>query len=181
MADDVRQSRPAAALPTPPAAAAGVDPLELAAVVALIAVLVTAALHYYQLALFKSATVEAFAVTQTLRYDVLAFQARHGRWPSTAEVAPPRSRPGDDVGNNVATVEVGDGGALTVTFNDDLPALAGRHLTLRPVVVPDQPSTTVRWTCGRRAPAPPAVALGTDRTDLPDDLLVHVCRNGVAP
>ena len=176
-------------IPAPAPPAFGIDALETATVVAVISVVVTLALGYYQVALVKSASSEALSVTQTLRRELFEFRARHGRWPRSEEVVVPRRNasdagsppPASDVSANVATIEVGESGELTVTFNAGMPALAGHRLTLRPVVVPGQADAPVRWTCGKRIPAPPAVALGADRTDLPDELLMHLCRNGVEP
>lgn len=180
---------PAHRLAPPPPDALGFDALETAAVVAVIALVTTAALNYYQVAVVKAASSEALEMTQLLRREVFEFRERHGRWPRTADVVftntlmsmADGARPKAYTGNNIADVELGELGAITVTYNQKMPALAGHHLTLRPVIVPGQPGAAVRWTCGKRVPALPAVALGTDRTDLPEDLLTYICRNGVEP
>lgn len=164
----------------------GTDSIELLAVIAIIAILAASALRYYEQALVKSAVTEALMVTQTLRRDVFEFHYRSGRWPKIYEL------PGSirshalggaksDIGAYVSTIEIDPDGAMTVTFNDRVAQLAGRHLTLRPVVVPGTDGSVNRWSCSHHLPAPPALALGRDRTDLPDDHLLHLCRQGVQP
>jgi hypothetical protein len=150
------------------------DPLELAAVVLIIAVAVIAALRYYEIALAKAESSEALSVTQLLRREVVEFHARHGRWPDGADLDLKRWDPG------ITSIEV-EGGAITVTYGRSAPALTGRRLTLRPVVVPHQIDAPVRWTCGPRRPAAPAVAIGVDRSDMPEHHLIHLCRNGATP
>lgn len=150
------------------------DPFELAAVVLIIAIAVVAALRYYEIALAKAQGSEVFSVVQMLRRDVVEFHTRHGRWPDSADLDLKRLDSGS------ASIEVA-AGAITFTFGARAPALTGRRLTLRPVIVPDQIDAPVRWICGPRQPAAPAVAIGVDRSDMPEQHLIHLCRNGATP
>lgn len=127
----------------------------------------------------KTALAEAFNLSSTMRVDMIAFRAQHGRWPPrSAELA--SAQPTDPaLGGSVARVELGADGAFTYVFRNAPSTgadLANRRLTLRPGTVAGIGGAPVSWYCARGA-APAGIAItGVDETDLPDELLLSICR-----
>ena len=170
----------------PPRHSWGIDPTELLAVIAIIMVLITLAMRYYNQALVKAAASEALQATQLLRRESSEFHDRTGRWPRIDELSAFGRMGGGagsaaELGTFVTTLELDADGAMTVTYGPRMAQLAGHRLTLHPVFVPGSDGSVKRWSCGPRPPPPPAVALGRDRTDVPEPYLLHVCRQGVLP
>jgi type IV pilus assembly protein PilA len=55
---------------------------------------------------------------------------------------------------------------------------AGRKLTIRPAIVPDQPIVPIAWLCHGANVPKGMVVHGQDRSDLSSDMLPIECRPG---
>ena len=87
--------------------------------------------------------------------------------------APPKEK---IIGNFVSEVGV-DGGAVTITFGNNInAAVAGHRLTLRPAIVIDAPTVPVAWLCNHAAVPNGMTVIGTNRTDIPAKWLPIECR-----
>lgn len=72
-------------------------------------------------------------------------------------------------------------GAITLEFgNNAHKALEGKHLTLRPAIVPGEMRVPISWICHNVAVPKNMEARGTDETDVRNDNLPAECR-GAAP
>jgi Tfp pilus assembly protein PilE len=154
----------------------GFDALEIGAIVVIISVCCVVALRSYSEALTKVATTEVFGITQAIRRDVHEHYERTGRWPTAADL-PDRKLGVRDAGSFVELIELGPAGEVTVTYNRRNPEIAGRRLTMRPILGRDGRFAPPRWACGTRTDFH-GVASGTDRTDVPERFLHQLCRNG---
>jgi|SRR4029077_15079940 hypothetical protein len=118
----------------------------------------------------KIAETEVLALSTRNKVEAAETWALEGR-------LPPASRPSHDTGKYFSFLpnEVADEGA-SYQSTPMLRDLDERVLTLRPAVSTSG-SGALAWVCGR-APAPPGfTVIGKDRTDLPQDALVHACRS----
>jgi type IV pilus assembly protein PilA len=80
------------------------------------------------------------------------------------------------IGNYVSRIEVSDG-ALSVTFGNLVnKAIAGKVLTLQPLVVPGSPMSPMSWRCGLREIPKGMEAVGANRTDVDRQFLPASCR-----
>ena len=76
----------------------------------------------------------------------------------------------------VAVVDV-DNGALNVTFGNLVNKnIAGKILTLQPLIVPGSPMSPMSWRCGLREVPKGMQAVGTNRTDVDGKFLPTSCR-----
>ncbi len=80
------------------------------------------------------------------------------------------------VNNYVAATTV-ENGAVHITFgNHAHTLLRGHTLSFRPAVVPDAPIVPVAWVCGYSSVPQNMTVYGTNRTDIPMNLLPLLCR-----
>src|SRR5207244_12478956 len=78
--------------------------------------------------------------------------------------------------NYVSRIDVADG-ALSVTFGNLVnKSIAGKILTLQPLVVPGSPMSPMSWRCGLREIPKGMQAVGTNRTDVDGKFLPASCR-----
>ncbi len=86
--------------------------------------------------------------------------------------------PAKIVGTLVKSVNI-DHGAITVTFGNNAgKSLHDKRLTLRPAVVPDEPTVPIAWLCHSANVPKGMQVLGRDETDLPSEWLPVECRAG---
>ena len=72
--------------------------------------------------------------------------------------------------------DAGDG-TVTVLFKEKNPLLADEALTIRPTFSDRVAPWSIAWICGAAEPARGFVAVGEDRTTLPNARLVSGCRS----
>lgn len=145
--------------------------------VAIIAILSLIALPSLRVRMARQSIAEAMPLVETAKSQVAAAWARDKAVPADNNAA---SLPAPEkmVGNVVSRVTV-EQGAVHVVFSQRAQgSLRGRTLTFRPALVPDTPLVPIAWVCGH-APIPDGMAAqGSDRTDLPEDVLPLNCRRG---
>lgn len=86
---------------------------------------------------------------------------------------PPRDKL---IGNTIAGVDVENGAVHITIGNKVAKSLDGKILTFRPAMVIDSPISPIAWLCGYDEAVPGMEAVGTNRTDIPRELLPQNCR-----
>lgn len=154
---------------------AGFTWIELTMVIAVIAILGAMAIPAMQDTALRKQVKEGLALADVAKAGVQLAWTVSGEMPADNAAAgiPPR---GKIVGNMVNDVNV-DAGAVTLTYgNNASKALEGKHVTLRPAIVPGQPSVPIAWLC-HQVPVPGGMELkGRDLTDIPASHLPVECR-----
>jgi len=150
--------------------------IELVMVVTVLAVLAMMAIPGMQETQVKKQVKEAMPTADVARKGVADTYAATGEMPPNNKQA---GVPDQDkiVGNLVRQVKVQDG-AVTLTFgNNASKILEGKKLTLRPAVVPKEPTVAIAWMC-HTLPVPKGMeAQGRDETDIPEKYLPLECRD----
>jgi type IV pilus assembly protein PilA len=153
--------------------------IEMMAVLGVIAILALMAIPSLQEGTLRKQVREGLALAD------VAKPAVQGAWSLTTEMpadnkAAGLPEPEKIVGNLISAVRVTDG-AITLTFGNNAGKnLAGKKITLRPAVVPDQLIVPIAWLCHDVAVPKGMEVRGKDETDLPSSVLPVECR-GSAP
>jgi len=151
--------------------------IELAMVIAVVAILAAMAIPSMQDTAIKKQVKEGMALADVAKTGVQTVFALTGAMPANNDAA---GLPVSDkiVGTYVKDVKV-EGGAITLTYGNNASRhLLDKQLTLRPAVVPNEPRVPIAWVC-HAMPVPKGMELaGEDRTTvLPSHLPVE-CRGG---
>jgi type IV pilus assembly protein PilA len=149
--------------------------IELMIVVSIIGILAAVALPAYQGYTVRAQVVEAFSIIEEIKLNVREHYKQHGRFPVDNESAGV-PQPQHLIGNYVRRVEV-ENGAIHVEFGNKSNAnLAGTVLSLRPLVVTENPSSPMSWNCGQASPPDGMEARGEDKTTTDLTFLPGTCR-----
>ncbi len=154
---------------------AGFSWIELLSVVAVVAILALMAIPSLQDSALKKQVKEGMGLADVVKPGVQAVYSLSGDMPANNEAAgaPPKHK---IVSSMVTEVSV-DKGAITVTFgNNASKALDGKHLTIRPAVVADQPMVPIAWICAKVASPKGMEIKGEDKTDIQPSWLPVDCR-----
>ncbi|MEL7536402.1 MAG: pilin [Pseudomonadota bacterium] len=157
------------------ATSSGFTLIELMIVVAIIGILASIAIPAYQDYTIRAQVVEAFSITGELKVSIKDFHRDRGRFPTdNAEAGVPE--PEFLIGNYVTRVEIRNG-ALDVEFGNYVNTmLAGKRLSLRPIVVTGSPASPYSWSCGYREPPAGMEAVTSNSTDVEYRYLPSSCR-----
>jgi type IV pilus assembly protein PilA len=148
--------------------------IELMVVVAIIAILALMAVPSFQGKYVRAQIVEAMPLADLAKQPVAAAWATTKTLPNdNAEAGLPAAN--KIVSNHVKSVTVETGAIHIVFGNQANGALKGKTLTLRPAVVDDAPVVPVAWVCGHAKTPEKMTVRGTDRTDIPNNLLPVNC------
>ncbi len=152
--------------------------IELMVVVAIIGVLAAIAIPAYQNYIVRAQVSEAFSLASYVKPKILDYREHFGHFPADNRAAgvPPAT---SIIGHYVASVRV-DKGAIEVTFRKQNvnQLLAGRVLTLRPLVVKGSPRSPVAWLCGDAVAPSGMKPVGGNHTTLRNMVLPSACRGG---
>ena len=153
--------------------------LEMAVVLAIIAILALMAVPSYIEKFVKDQIVEALPLADLAKGPVAASWSATQILPDNNDTAglPPADK---IVSNFVRSVQV-QNGAIHVTFgNRASTAIKDKILTLRPAVVADAPVVPVAWVCGH-ADAPDKMTVkGENKTNIETKFLPLKCRKSPA-
>ena len=153
--------------------------LEFGAVVAIIMALTTLAVRNFETHVIQSHLAEAYMLTSTVRGEMVTFRAENGRWPlNEPELHNATLSQRSNLGNVVDYLELRDGGAISVVFDQERSAakLQGRRLTLRPLLVTSEPGGPISWVCAAHQVPEGLTAGGIDETDIDPSQLPSACR-----
>jgi len=155
--------------------AQGFTLIELMIVVAIIGILASIAIPAYQDYTIRAQVVEAFSLASELKGPIQEYRKLRGELPRD-NAAAGLPRPAQLIGNYVSSIDI-ENGALNVTFGNLVnKAIAGKVLTLQPLVVPGSPMSPMSWRCGLREIPKGMEAVGTNRTDVDRQFLPASCR-----
>ena len=158
-----------------PKRARGFTLIELMIVVAIIGILAAIAIPAYQDYTIRAQVVEGLMLIDELKPSIREYYRNRGTWPGDNESAGV-PLPEHLLGQYVEGIVVSDG-AMHVRFGNKAHAnLSGLTLTIRPLYVTANPTSPISWNCGRSEPPQGMSPQGTDRTDVPSQLLPSVCR-----
>ncbi len=149
--------------------------IELMVVVAIIGILAAVALPAYQDYTIRAKTAEAIVIVSELKPEIISYYRAKGRFPeNNLQAGVPKKE--HILGNYVKGVAV-ENGALHITMGNKVPEyIAGKQLSLRPIIVKESPDSPISWVCGGD-PAPEGmVAVGENKTTLENKFLPSACR-----
>lgn len=153
----------------------GFSLLELAVVLAVVALLAMMVVPSYISRTAREQIAESLALVEKLKPAVDAFHSARQAMPSTntdAGLPAPDQLPG----NYVKTITVSNG-AFHIEFgNKALTGLQGKLLSVRPVEVAGSPASPISWVCGYSVVPNGMQAAGENRTTVPSGLLPIPCR-----
>ncbi len=155
--------------------------IELVLVLLVMGILALMAIPALQEGTLRKQVREGLALADVAKAGVQAAYTAAGEMPADNKAAG-LPEPEKIVGTMVSGVRV-DNGAVTLTFgNNASKVLAGRRITLRPAVVPDQPIVPIAWLChGANVPKGMELRGGKDDTNLSPEMLPVECRASAAP
>ena len=154
--------------------------IELLGVITVIAILALMAIPSMSEATMRRQVKEALSLADVAKAGVqAAYVLGGGTLPDDNEAAgvPP---PEKIVGNYVKQVKVEQGAITLELGNNAHRGLQGKHVTLRPAIVPGEVRTPIAWLCHNLDVPKGMEVKGRDQTDLPPDWLPVECR-GAAP
>jgi type IV pilus assembly protein PilA len=149
--------------------------IELMMTIAIIGVLASMAMPSFQDRVIRAQVSEGIELTEFVRQSIGAYYQRHKTMPADNTAAGlPDAR--SIVGNYVQEVRVVDGAVNIRYGNRSNRFLAGKTLSLRPAVVPEQPIVPIAWECGHAVAPDSMKVLGANATDIPLPNLPIDCR-----
>ncbi len=170
------ERRRASAIPRfPNRSAAGFTLIELMIVIAIISILATMSIPRYHGMVVSAQLKEALVLADQLKPALAEVYRKTGTFPADNASA---GLPAPDklIGNYVKRIRVGEG-ALYIELGNKVHATAeGKVLTVRPIVVEGSPESPFSWICGNASVPEGMLAVGEDKTDVPDALLPIQCR-----
>lgn len=149
--------------------------VEMAAVLAVIAILAAMALPSYLDRKIRQQIEAAMPLAEVAKKPVAAAWTVQAPFPTDNTAA---GLPAADkiVNNYVSAVAIQDG-AVNITFgNQAIGAIKGKILTLRPAVVADAAVVPVAWVCGNANPPDKMTVKGANRTSVQASYLPLECR-----
>ena len=149
--------------------------LEILAVLAVVGILALMAVPSLQETALRKQVKDALAIAEVAKAGVQAGYMLGGELPADTKAAGVPS-PEKIVGTLVSGVTVKDG-AITLELGNSIhKSLAGKHVTIRPAVVPDEPRTPIAWLCHNMETPKGMEPRGRDDTDVPNEWLPLECR-----
>jgi type IV pilus assembly protein PilA len=150
--------------------------IELMIVVSVITIMATIAVPNYQDRIVRAQLEEAMAISQGIKSAIKEFYNVHNRFPGdNKEAGVPSSE--HLIGNFVKEIHV-ENGAIHVELGNRINAHAqGKFLTVRPVVVTENPTSPLSWVCGYAQPVDGMHAEGENKSNVPEKYLPFICRH----
>ena len=153
----------------------GFTMLEIAVVLAIIAILATIAVPSFLDRIIRDQIVSAVPLADIAKAPIALSWATVQTLPAdnTAAGLPPAEK---IVNNYISAVSVNNG-AIDITFgNSSGGPIQGKILTLRPAIVTDAPIVPIAWVCGNANGPGQMTVIGENRTNIPANYLPSTCR-----
>ena len=149
--------------------------IELMVVVAIIGILASIALPDYRDYIQRAETVEAMALSSTIKKEITEYYTERLDFPADNEsVGVPE--PQYLISNRVTSIVV-ESGVIHVTMgNKASKPLHGKIVSFRPAVVTGSPKSPISWLCGYDEPVTGMEAIGLNKTDVEKVFLPSACR-----
>lgn len=154
-------------------------PLEFTAAATVWMVVVAVASESLQSAVFRSMTLEAFAMVQDPSIDMVVYRAETGVWPSSSEDIPNTTLMTEsDLTAVIDRIELESSGALTVHFEqrETAAAISEKQLSFRPSISVEGFGERLIWVCAGGSVTRGFEAVGIDATSIRDANLPSICR-----
>jgi len=154
---------------------AGFTLIELAVVITVIGILATLAMPSYQSQAAKSQVVESLGIVAELKANVAGFYKLAAKFPvDNKEAGIPE--PQYLIGNYVKSIELHDGAFNIFLGSKANPSIAGKILTVRPIIVKGSPASPISWLCGNASVPQGMEAVGNNQTNVDAMILPASCR-----
>jgi type IV pilus assembly protein PilA len=153
----------------------GFTMMEIAVVLAIIAILALMAVPSYQDRIVRDQIIAATPLADIAKAPIALSWAALQALPAdnTSAGLPPAEK----IVNNFISSVLVDAGAIHITFGNSANGLIkGKILTLRPAVVLDAPVVPVAWVCGDAAGPGQMTIKGENKTNIPANYLPYNCR-----
>jgi len=153
----------------------GFTMLEIAVVLAIIAILATIAVPSLQDHIIREQIVSAVPLADIAKAPIALSWATAQTLPAdnTAAGLPPAEK---IVNNYISAVSVNNGAIDIIFGNSAGGPIQGKILTLRPAVVADVPIVPIAWVCGNANGPGQMTVMGENRTNIPANYLPSNCR-----
>lgn len=148
--------------------------LELMVVLAVIAILALMAVPSVEPKYTRAQINESIDLIKNLKESVTLFYLANQKFPrSNLEAGIPK--PEFLIGNYAQRIDL-ENGTFHITFgNRANGSLKNKILSIRPIVVIDSPESPISWLCGNATVPTGMIAVGANRTDIPNNLLPVNC------
>lgn len=152
----------------------GFTMIEMLVVIAIIAILSTIALPSFEYKNIRAQTVESVELIKTMKESVNAFYVIERKFPrSNVQAGIPK--PEYLIGNYVSRIDFVNG-AFHITFGNRANAnIKDKIVSIRAMVVKGSPESPISWICGNAQVPEGMVAVGENKTDVPNGYLPFGC------
>lgn len=149
--------------------------IELMIVVAIIGILASVAIPSYQTYTTRAQIVESLVIVDELKSSVKEFYKMKGAFPeSNAAAGLPEGK--YLLGNYVENITLSNGAFHLTLGNKVNINLAGKVLSIRPLVVEGSPQSPMSWLCGNGSIPNGMLAKGDNKTNIDGAFLPGACR-----
>ncbi len=149
--------------------------IELLIVISMISILTTMALPSFQNQIIRTQVKEAIALSEFVRKDIQTFYTEKKRLPkNNAEAGVPDSK--KIIGNYVESLTVEKGCIHILLGNRINKNAAGKILSVRPALIPDEPKVPISWVYGYASIPNGMVVVGENKTMVASQFLPVNCR-----
>lgn len=145
-------------------------------VIIILGILVILAVQSYLPGRAKARVISITGGFDTVKRDGHVHYAMHGKWPENmAQTLESGILKDYSDLERQHEIDIKDG-AVTFTFDRSVAGIAGKKITLRPVVQADDPFGPVHWICGNKMDGSAWIVSGEDQTTIEDKYIPRSLR-----
>jgi type IV pilus assembly protein PilA len=149
--------------------------IELMVVIAIISIMASMAIPTYQDIIIRTQIKEAMLLSEGVKQSIYEYYVTNQSFPAnnlTAHV--PKSE--YLIGNFVTGIKI-ENGAIHISLGNRINELVkGKHLTIRPAIVTENPTSPISWLCGYAEAVNGMTAIGKNNTTVLGIYLSPKCR-----